>query len=369
MKIGGVVNGFGTCRRMRYNANREESGEMVVMTKTFHSVHFPLAVALVQISLALPLVAQQESAPVQFTTFDKVELHGSFYPCPKGKEAPCVILLTKFGSDREKANWKELASSLQADYAVLSFDFRGHGESTDVNPQFWQVANNFLIKGAGRMPTHINFKDFPFAYLPVLANDISAAKRYLDERNDLGACNSSNVILIGAEEGAAIAALWIASEFQHPHYTKNAFGTWSVDPQRPLEGEDIAAGVWLSMPRTLSNVFVGNFLRGRVREKVPMAFFYGDKDYKSSQAAQAILTLLNQSSREKMDQTRPRAVPTKLAGTDLLKSDFDTIKDINKYLTNVMERRGKRVAIERKINEGPSLTAIPLHLYGFYQLQ
>jgi len=339
------------------------------MTKPFHRAHFLWATALVQISLALPLSAQQEPAAVQFTTFDKVELHGSFYSSPNGKEAPCVILLTKFGSDREKANWKELAESLRPDYAVLSFDFRGHGESTDVSPQFWQVPNNFIIKGAGRMPTHINFKDFPPTYLPVLANDISAAKRYLDERNDLGACNSSNVILIGAEEGAAIAALWIAYEFQHPHYIKNQFGTWAVDPQRPFEGEDIAAGLWLSMPRTLSNVFVGNLLRGRVRDKVPMAFFYGDKDYKSTQAAQAILTSLNQSSREKMDQTRPRGEPTKLAGTDLLKSNLDTIKDINIYLTKVMERRGKRVPIERKVNEGPPLTPIPLNLYGFQLLQ
>src|SRR5262249_19611502 len=145
--------------------------------------------------------------------------------------------------------------------------------------QFWQVPNNFLIKGSARTPTHINFKDFPPAYLPVLANDISAARRYLDERNDLGACNSSNIILIGAEDGAAIAALWIASEFQRPHLTKNAFNQWTVDPQQKIEGEDIAAGLWLSMPRMLSNVFVGTLLRGRVREKVPMAFFYGDKDY------------------------------------------------------------------------------------------
>jgi hypothetical protein len=335
------------------------------MTKLLHQAHFLWAAALVQVSLTLPVHSQQEAAPVQFTTFDKVELHGSFYSSPKLKEAPCVILLTKFGGDREKANWKELAESLRPDYAVLSFDFRGHGESTDVSPQFWQVANNFIIKGAGRMPTHINFKEFPPAYLPVLANDISAAKRYLDERNDLGACNSSNVILIGAEEGAAIAALWIASEFQHPHYTKNAFGQWAVDPQQKLEGEDIAAGLWLTMPRTLGNVFVGGLLRGRPRDKVPMAFFYGKHDSKGSQAAQAIWSYLSQSSREKMEQTRLRDKDTKLAGTDLLKTDLGTIVDINKYLTNVMERRGKRAAIPRDPNNGPPLTAIPLRLYGF----
>src|SRR5262249_44722526 len=159
---------------------REESGENAVMTKSFRRAHFVWAAALVQISMALPAGAQPEPSAVPFTTFEKVELHGSFYHSPNVKEASCVFMLTNLAGCREKDNWKELAEALRADYAVLSFDFRGHGESTDVSPQFWQVPNNSIIKGAGRMPTHINFKDFPPAYLPVLANDISAAKRYLD---------------------------------------------------------------------------------------------------------------------------------------------------------------------------------------------
>lgn len=98
---------------------------------------------------------------VEFVTADGVELHGTFYPSSKAK-ARTVLMLHDFGEHSRKADWVRLAKSLQAKgYAVLTFDFRGHGESTkvtkpgiyDVNPAlaspgFWdKQENQFGIRG------------------------------------------------------------------------------------------------------------------------------------------------------------------------------------------------------------------------------
>ena len=37
------------------------------------------------------------------------------------------------------------------------------------------------------------------------------AKRLLDKMNNANSCNSSNVCVVAADDGAAIAALWLAS--------------------------------------------------------------------------------------------------------------------------------------------------------------
>src|SRR5262249_23029334 len=152
------------------------------------------------------------SEEVQFETVDKVDLRGTFYPSSKPKAA-CVILLHKIGGNRQQNGWDSLAQELQKEFAVLSLHFRGHRDSTGISPEFWRNPDNQVLKGAGRAQK-ISFKDFPPAYFPMLANDVAAAKRYLDRQNDAAACNSSNVIVIGAEDGAAIGALWIASEWQ-----------------------------------------------------------------------------------------------------------------------------------------------------------
>jgi pimeloyl-ACP methyl ester carboxylesterase len=312
------------------------------------------------------------SEEVQFDTADKVELHGTFFPSSKAK-APCVILLHGLKGNRDQNGWKELAQVLSKDFAVLSFDFRGHGDSTNVDSMFWNGSNN-MIKGAARKPNKITHKDFPPNYLPVLANDVTAAKRYLDRQNDAGACNSSNVIIIGAEEGAAIGALWMYAEWLHPRMIKNMFGGLTPDPTGKVEGEDIAAAIWLSIPKTLGGADVGYYLRGpnnKIRDKVPMVFFYGDKDQKANAAANALLAELKRSGKEKLEFTRTRAKNTNLSGAALLgKKSLGTEEEISTYLVdNVMPKRGAKAWVQRDPEKGPPLTLLQLYKLGFPNLR
>jgi alpha-beta hydrolase superfamily lysophospholipase len=308
---------------------------------------------------------------IQFETADKVELRGKFYASKKSK-APCAILLHNLGGNRQQKGWEDLAEKLSNDFAVLSFDFRGHGDSTNVDPVFWKTSANMMIRGAAKMPSKISFKDFPDAYYPMLVNDIVAAKRYLEQQNDAGACNASNIVVIGAQDGAAIGALWIAAEWKIPKLTKNAFGVYVSDPSNKVAGEDIAAAVWLSIPR--KSRYAGNrdvltWMTGqgsKVRDKVPMVFFYGKEDQQAASAATALLAELKRAGKEKLDLTGTREKDGKFAGVDLLgKKSLDTEEDISGYLVQRVLARGTRPWVMRKPEDGAPFTLIPLNQFGF----
>jgi hypothetical protein len=322
--------------------------------------------------------AADKSEEVQFETADFVELRGTFYASQKPK-APCVILLHKFGGKRIDKGWDDLATSLQKDYAVLSFDFRGHGDSTNISntQKFWRVsANNQLIRGAALTKSKISYKDFFSPYMPMLANDVAAARRYLDRQNEAGACNSSNLILIGAEEGAAIGALWLAAEYQrkplieHPLLPRQ----WIVDRQGKVAGEDIAGAIWLTIPGNLNGINTSFWLCGGnnliVRDKVPMVFYYGKNDTRGAHAATKIFSDMERASRDKMKYSRLREKNTKLPGNELLGvKALGVEEEIGTYLEKVMQNRGAKAWVRRDPEKGPPLMMVPINQFGFPTLR
>ncbi len=234
------------------------------------------------------------STRVKFMTIDQVELHGNYYRPGDGggKKAPCAILLHKIESDSTRDGWDQLARDLQkAGYAVLTFDFRGHGDSTAVGPGFWNdrsspalaALTEFNVRSCKtkvdlKKPREtISIKDFNKGYYPALVNDVAAAKALLDRHNDDGECNSQNLVLIGAEDGATVGALWMYADLSlyriYPGYPSQR----APNP----EGKDVAACVWLSISPQLGSYrpSVKNWLEAAGKErKVPMAFLCGEKD-------------------------------------------------------------------------------------------
>src|SRR5262249_27413011 len=136
----------------------------------------------------LPSLGFAEPAKAQkvlIETFDKVQLQGSWYPSSgEATKSPCVILLHKIGGNREQKGWESLAQQAQEKgFAVLSFDFRGHGDSKTIKPEFWNFRSNVSsIKGGGNPKKEsIDWKEFSPAYYPMLVNDIAAAKLYVEQ--------------------------------------------------------------------------------------------------------------------------------------------------------------------------------------------
>ncbi len=275
-----------------------------------------------------------DSETVRFETVDQVELKGTYWPSNKGKKGPVALLLPRIGGSHNEDGWKALAEDLQkAGFAVLAFDYRGHGGSKSVGEKFWKYPTNLggitYRARAGKMPDTIELSQFKNGYLPHLVDDISAAKSYLERRyNDEGACNLSNLVLIGAEDGATLGALWLATEckrFRVLNQFKKA--------DKP-EAKDVIACVWLNMSgyigsgRQATNVvrllpswlLEAGGLRG---QKIPMLFYYGKDD---KQADAYALSLVKGIRRNYDRATAAKATPDDdlygtldagVAGTDL----------------------------------------------------
>ncbi len=293
---------------------------------------------------------------VKFTTVDGVELHGVFYASDRGKKAPSVMLLPKIGSNSSQEGWDQLATDLQkAGYAVLLFDYRGHGDSTNVDPDFWgnntttalahlTQFNRDNVRGFNQAnpKANISYKDYGKSYYPALVNDVAAAKSYLDQRNNNGDCNSSNLILIGAEDGATLGALWLYSDLSLFRATVlRPLDNLPIKFDNTPEGKDVTACVWLSISPTLGtyrpSVTLWMQMAGQI-QKVPMAFVYGEKDTTGASFSQQCYRYAKPTS-GKNKLTGEKAIKnSKLAGNALLDDKLDA-RDwiVNSYLKFVKD--------------------------------
>jgi pimeloyl-ACP methyl ester carboxylesterase len=324
--------------------------------------------ALVLLGTAAPAAAQDKAGqgkPVKFTTADQVEIEGTFYPAPVARSRT-IMMLHAYGEHSRKPQWVSLAKALNAaGYAVLTFDFRGHGESTRIKEPgvpnkvpnlsvkgFWdEQENQYGVKGlvAGKpRPTELDYKTqfLPF-YMRVLVNDIAAAKTFLDGKHEDGECNSGDLILIGAKEGATLGAIWMNSEWHRYKYiAPTPGGKASLDLENP-EGKAITCAVWLSMVPVSYSTTQGVQtispertleIAGKLR-KVPMAFFFGEGDAKGQTTAQACEKALKGNNKE----SYPFTLAYKLAGAagqtgaGLLSKDLSTERDIITYLKNALQ--------------------------------
>jgi pimeloyl-ACP methyl ester carboxylesterase len=333
-----------------------------------------LVAGLVLVQFPIDSRAQApDSQKISFETIDKVLLRGTFYPSSKdGKKSPPVLLLHKLGSaqGRQSPGFESLAKALQLKgFAVLSFDFRGHGDSTNVKPEFWKYAANNVrtIKGAKPTKEEIDYKEFAPSYYPYLVNDIAAAKFELERRNNAQDCNANDLIVIGADDGATLGALWAATEWQRHRFSPNPNGAAfpSIRSSDP-DGKDIAALVFLSMRPNLGSGSSVLPLRGtavaswfnkdpRVRDKVGLFFLYGDGDDVCAKFAKFLFDDSMHAEKLKNKLLYKMAVKeTNLSGSDLLKKGLTTEDWVVKYCSEqVTEKRPGAGWVERDLKLNP----------------
>jgi len=338
---------------------------------------FPGPATLAALVLLVPAVASGQdlpkAKPVEFNTADGVELRGQFYPSGQGKVGPTVLLLHSFGEHSRKAEYVHLAKTLQkAGYCVMTFDFRGHGDSTRVKPGipnanpmlavqgFWDYEPNRVgVRGFSPnkpRPTEIEYKHFAPTYHRILVNDIAAAKTQLDQMNDAGECNSGALVLIGAKEGATLGAIWMNSEWHRYKFIKPQPGLpqGALDLQNP-EGQNIACAVWLSISTTLGEkggqkISVATTLDVPGKQRmVPMVFVYGEGDKKGEAVAEGCEKYLRVNKKDyQFTGAMKIARAGGAQGSALISKSLDTDKEIVTYLNNALE--GKTWASKSRSN-------------------
>ena len=208
----------------------------------------------------------------------------------------------------------------------------------------------------------------------MLVNDMAAAKFFLEEKlNNSEECNVDEMILVGAEDGASIGALWLAAEWarKKPIYKFDMFTMREVyvGDGPDSGGRDIAAAVWLSLRTNLGGTksqqpvlgWLNRAQRGRQSAGLsegPHVLLPRRRGQGRQQAGQGAARHRHQQGQEAAKTPSAVELPkTNLAGSELLKGDVGTDDFIARYVTDkVMKDRPMSIWTKRDTG------SCPLHL-------
>ena len=324
--------------------------------------HVPLACLMLGLAAMMShqsaLRAQETEDPPEegrFRTADGLRLNYLWFAGGKGQKSDSVILVPNYGTDVSKSpSWISLAKALKKEgHSVLLFDFRGHGKS--VGARVLDKPDIFCAQGynrySGQALNARTIKDitkdkFSTAYYPYLVNDLTAARKFLDEQNDAGQCNSGRVFVITEQSSSPLVMMWAATEF-----ARYGFGpkTRMDEPEKVSAGDDLCGLVFLSWPgstgsgtatamsvaaKVMADKELGSetaLIGNQIKKKVAMAFIYGKDDRASAGEARKWLTYFGVPGNKTADADiakymREVAGAEKLSGIKLL-DIMEKVKD------------------------------------------
>ena len=272
-----------------------------------------------------------EPQKVQMETTDHVIIEAYYFPPLRpDKNTPAVILLHDYGQ-KQSVFWptndkdKDLAFVLQnKGYAVLTFDFRGHGRSTNWVGKPGGAAQ----KGAPKL----DLSEFRTpAQLTKMLEDIEAGKRFLVRQNNRGEINVSKLGVVGCEMGASLGVLW-------------SFRDWSFKPQPGFshgkQGEDVQAIVLVSPQYNFKGLSINHELNG-LQQIIPIQVVVGKKDTKAFGEADKMFQAAKRARPNESD-TRLTELDVKIQGSKLLNPDYElnAQDEIVKFFDATLKKKG-----------------------------
>jgi hypothetical protein len=308
-------------------------------------------------SLQLTLVRPLSSAPgqptlapshaVNFRTGDRVILGGTLYAGAKGRNGACILMLSDLNRTQEDASWIRLARSLQGQgHTVLTFDYRGMGRSTRVEPSFWLTKSSLALLGAfpEQQADQIDASTFPASYLPWLVQDVMAARHYLDQLHEAGKVNSHNLVVIGAGKGALLGSLWLAWESRRHQILQSAP---VIRFREKPEVDDVLGTAWvgfnpsLGKPGTINrDLYAWVALTGK--QGIPQAFVNGTRDRSVTRLVSNLVKRGWAGRAEQVKFSIVKDIPeSNLVGQDLIQ-DERASKWVVEHVAGLIAERGNR---------------------------
>lgn len=179
---------------------------------------------IAMLTTASSLSAQAPKKPVveekELITGDEMKLKISYYKSSLGEEAPVVILL--HGKKGSRQQWNVLAADLQSkgEFAVVSVDLRGHGESV-------MAKKAELLKKTD--------------YQAMVAFDMEAVKEFLLDEHSKKRLNVNKLGIVACDFSASVALLYTELDWEKIPYDDSP-----TDADRTPRGQDVQALVLIS---------------------------------------------------------------------------------------------------------------------------
>lgn len=161
-------------------------------------------------------------------TKDNANVAITYFKATGGQDAPVVILLHGKGSSRQV--WKGYAEFLQkADFAVVTVDLRGHGESTGGGG----AAATGKKAETGAPKAH--------AYEAMVAGDMEAVKNFLREEHQKKQLNMNKLAIVAADMSTPVAIAYTELDWK-----KTPYDDAPTLAQKTPRGQDVQALILLS---------------------------------------------------------------------------------------------------------------------------
>ena len=274
---------------------------------------------------AKPATSRDEA----LTTKDGAEIKITYFKSSAGQDAPVVVMLHGKGSNR--LVWKGYAEALtKADFAVVTVDLRGHGESVSDG-------------GSGKKPdTAPKARDYAF----MIAGDMEAVKKFLYEEHQKKELNMNKLAIVAADMSTPVAIAYTELDWEKVPYDDAP--TLAL---RTPRGQDVQALVLLSPEVTAPGLAVSkslNILRGLGR---PVLICVGSKNTSDLAAAKKAYDQLvpKEPKEEDLKRVYLEQYDTKFRGTDLIGKGFKVeqhmfnflVKHVKEHKSEWRDRRSK----------------------------
>jgi pimeloyl-ACP methyl ester carboxylesterase len=293
--------------------------------------HLIVIAAVLAVMNGTAAFAQPPKKPVvedkTLTTEDNVDIKISYFKSNSGKDAPVIVMLHGKGGNRRQ--YAKFAADLQAkgDFAVITVDLRGHGESTQ------------LKKG------ELKKQD----YLAMATQDMDAVRDFIFAEHQKEQLNMNKLGIVATEFSASVALTYTELDWEKQPYDDNP------NPlQATPRGHDVQALALIS-PDTSTPGLFANKAASAVR-LLPIAVMVGASEKeKTGHDLTNSKKLFDQISvkREKDERLYFAKYPEAVRGMDLILQDATLKAHIYAFLDNhvkklTIEWRDRRSRADRE---------------------